>query len=164
MKDPWKERIRVFNSFKKSVTLYEVKIWGWKNYESVENLQEKNIKWAPTLYRNSPGYIIRREKTVSMMVYETIWATKCAEKLPDDNIKGDLETKHYAKYSEHNVYKRKSNCTQWAEYKHVRTSNLEKTGRIMSAKIKDRNWEILKQKIWKNEHNLNLKRNWNQIA
>ncbi|KYN22000.1 hypothetical protein ALC57_05612 [Trachymyrmex cornetzi] len=40
---------------------YGVEIWGWKERESVERLQERYIRWVLGVERGTPGYMVREE-------------------------------------------------------------------------------------------------------
>lgn len=40
---------------------YGVEIWGWKEREEIERLEERYMKWVLELERRTPGYMIREE-------------------------------------------------------------------------------------------------------
>lgn len=44
-----------------SVVSYGVEIWGWKERESLEKLQERFLKWILGVERSTPGYMVRKE-------------------------------------------------------------------------------------------------------
>ncbi|KYN13301.1 hypothetical protein ALC57_14518, partial [Trachymyrmex cornetzi] len=40
---------------------YGVEIWGWKEREAVESLQERYLRWVLVVERRTPGYLVREE-------------------------------------------------------------------------------------------------------
>ncbi|KYN21797.1 hypothetical protein ALC57_05823 [Trachymyrmex cornetzi] len=40
---------------------YGVEIWGWKERETVESLQERYLRWVLGVERRTPGYWVREE-------------------------------------------------------------------------------------------------------
>ena len=40
---------------------YGVEIWGWREREKIEHLQEKYIRWIMGVDWNTPGYLVREE-------------------------------------------------------------------------------------------------------
>ncbi|KYN20693.1 hypothetical protein ALC57_06952 [Trachymyrmex cornetzi] len=40
---------------------YGVEIWGWKEREAVESLQERYLRWVLGVERRTPGYLVREE-------------------------------------------------------------------------------------------------------
>ncbi|KYN29873.1 hypothetical protein ALC57_00672 [Trachymyrmex cornetzi] len=40
---------------------YRVEIWGWKDREEVESLQERYLRWVLGVERRTPGYLVREE-------------------------------------------------------------------------------------------------------
>jgi len=40
---------------------YGVEIWGWKEREAVERMQEKYLKWVLGVSWRTPGYLLREE-------------------------------------------------------------------------------------------------------
>lgn len=44
-----------------SIVNYKVEIWGWKERERIEKLQDKYLKWMMGVKRYTPGYMIREE-------------------------------------------------------------------------------------------------------
>jgi len=40
---------------------YGVEIWGWKEREGMERLEERYLKWIFGLDSKTPGYIVREE-------------------------------------------------------------------------------------------------------
>ncbi|XP_068900490.1 golgin subfamily A member 6-like protein 25 [Tenebrio molitor] len=54
-------RMRMFESMVESVLMYGAEIWGWKEREEVERVQEKYLRWVLGVDRETPGYIVREE-------------------------------------------------------------------------------------------------------
>jgi len=40
---------------------YGVEIWGWKEREGMERLEERYLRWVFGLDSKTPGYIVRKE-------------------------------------------------------------------------------------------------------
>ena len=57
----FKRRIMMYDSLIKTMLTYGAEIWGWKEYEEVEKVQEKYLKWILGLDKETPGYIVREE-------------------------------------------------------------------------------------------------------
>lgn len=38
-----------------------MEIWGWKEREGLEKLQERFLKWILGVERSTPGYMVRKE-------------------------------------------------------------------------------------------------------
>ncbi|XP_070529779.1 calponin homology domain-containing protein DDB_G0272472-like [Cardiocondyla obscurior] len=57
----WSKRIWLFDKLVWSVINYGVEIWGWKEREEVEILQEKYLRWVLGVRRYVPGYMVREE-------------------------------------------------------------------------------------------------------
>ncbi|KAH0813872.1 hypothetical protein GEV33_008919 [Tenebrio molitor] len=53
--------IMMFESMVESVLMYGAEIWGWKEREEVERVQEKYLRWVLGVDRETPGYIVREE-------------------------------------------------------------------------------------------------------
>lgn len=60
----------LFNIMVKSIMLYGVKIWGWREWREIEALQERYIRWILGLDRCTPGYIVREEPTIEKISLE----------------------------------------------------------------------------------------------
>ncbi|XP_017763767.1 PREDICTED: uncharacterized protein LOC108553406 [Eufriesea mexicana] len=55
------KRMWIYDKLVASVISYGVEIWGWKEWEEVEKIQTKYIKWCLGLDRWTPKYIIRKK-------------------------------------------------------------------------------------------------------
>ena len=53
--------MRLYDTLVASVLLYGAEIWGWKEYEEIERLQERYIRWTLGLDRCTPWYIVLKE-------------------------------------------------------------------------------------------------------
>ncbi|KYN17284.1 hypothetical protein ALC57_10410, partial [Trachymyrmex cornetzi] len=40
---------------------YGAEIWGWKEREAVERLQERYLRWVLGIERGTPGYMVSEE-------------------------------------------------------------------------------------------------------
>lgn len=40
---------------------YGVEIWGWKEIEEVERVDERYLRWILAVERRTPGYLVREE-------------------------------------------------------------------------------------------------------
>ena len=56
-----KIRMMMFDSIVKSVMTYGVEIWGWRQYEELEAVQVKYLKWVLGLSKITPTYIVKNE-------------------------------------------------------------------------------------------------------
>lgn len=57
----WARRMWLFDRLVWAVIGYGVEIWGWKEREEVERIQDRYMKWVAGLGRYTPGYMIREE-------------------------------------------------------------------------------------------------------
>jgi hypothetical protein len=51
----------MFESRIESILMYGAEIWGWKEQEEVEKVQEKYLRGVLGVDRETPGYIVRKE-------------------------------------------------------------------------------------------------------
>jgi len=57
----WSRRLWLFDRLIWTIMSYEVEIWGWKEREGMEKIEERYIRWVFGLDRRIPGYMIREE-------------------------------------------------------------------------------------------------------
>jgi hypothetical protein len=57
----WKRKIRLFDALVGSVMLYGAEVWGWKEREEVEKIQDRFLRWSLGLDWRTPGYMVREE-------------------------------------------------------------------------------------------------------
>lgn len=53
-------RLKLFDTIIKSIMVYGVEIWGWSEWQEVENLQTY-LRWILGVERTTPGYVVREE-------------------------------------------------------------------------------------------------------
>lgn len=51
----------LFDSLVWSMVRYRVEIWGWKEREKIEALQERYMRWVLGVDRRTPWYLVREE-------------------------------------------------------------------------------------------------------
>ncbi|KYN11478.1 hypothetical protein ALC57_16367 [Trachymyrmex cornetzi] len=59
--EDWKRRVWLFDKLIWAMVSYGVEIWGWKERETVESLQERYLRWVLGVERRTPGYLVREE-------------------------------------------------------------------------------------------------------
>ena len=57
----WGKRMWLSDALVWTVTGYEAEIWGWKEREEVDRIQERFIKWSLGVDWRTPGYLVREE-------------------------------------------------------------------------------------------------------
>jgi len=57
----WGKRIWLFDALVWTVMAYGVEIWGWKERERIERMQERYLRWMMGVSWRTPGYMIREE-------------------------------------------------------------------------------------------------------
>ena len=57
----WARRIWMFDRLVWAVLGYGVEIWGWKEREEIERVQDRFLKWLMGVGRCTPGYMVREE-------------------------------------------------------------------------------------------------------
>ncbi|XP_043263006.1 uncharacterized protein LOC122403516 [Colletes gigas] len=57
----WGRRMWLFDTLVWSVAGYGVEIWGWKEREDMERMQERYIRWSLGVDWRTPGYMVREE-------------------------------------------------------------------------------------------------------
>lgn len=81
----WDRRMMMFNILVKSIFMYGVEIWGWKEREKLEALQTRYIRWTLGLERCTPKYIIVEETKIEQISTEAgTRALKYQEKIRKD--------------------------------------------------------------------------------
>ena len=63
-------RMMLFNVLVKSIFMYGVEIWGWKERKKLEDLQTRYIRWILGLERCTPRYVVRMETKVDKIIIE----------------------------------------------------------------------------------------------
>ena len=63
----FERRMMLFDYLVKSVLFYGVEVWGWKQYDMIETIQDRFLRWTLELDRCTPGYIVREETKREMM-------------------------------------------------------------------------------------------------
>ena len=77
-----KKRKLIFAALSKSILLYGEEIWGFDEYEEIEKIKKKYIKWVFELDRNTPDYVLRRELKENSLFIDTVErALKYEEKI-----------------------------------------------------------------------------------
>lgn len=57
----WARRMWLFNRLVWTMVSYGVEIWGWKEREGIERIQDRYTKWIMGVGRYTPPYIVREE-------------------------------------------------------------------------------------------------------
>ncbi|XP_043264091.1 uncharacterized protein LOC122404226 [Colletes gigas] len=57
----WGRRMWLFDTLVWSVAGYGVEVWGWKEREAMERMQERYIRWSLGVDWRTPGYMVREE-------------------------------------------------------------------------------------------------------
>jgi hypothetical protein len=57
----FRRRMLMFESMIKSILMYGAEVWGWKEQEDVEKVQEKYLRGVEGVDRETPGCILREE-------------------------------------------------------------------------------------------------------
>lgn len=57
----WGKRLWMFDRLVWTVMGYGVEIWGWKERDSIERLEERYLRWVLGLDWSTPGYMVREE-------------------------------------------------------------------------------------------------------
>lgn len=52
----WSRRLWLFDRLIWTVLSYRIEIWGWKQREGVERLEERYLRWVLGLERRTPGF------------------------------------------------------------------------------------------------------------
>lgn len=57
----WARRLWLFDRLVWAVMGYGAEIWGWKEREELERIQDRFLKWVTGVERSTPGYMVREE-------------------------------------------------------------------------------------------------------
>ncbi|CAK9801077.1 Retrovirus-related Pol polyprotein from type-1 retrotransposable element R2 (Fragment) [Anthophora plagiata] len=57
----WGRRVWLFDKLVWAVMSYGVEIWGWREREEMEKVQERYLRWVLGVDRTVPGYMVREE-------------------------------------------------------------------------------------------------------
>ncbi|XP_076685996.1 uncharacterized protein LOC143378004 [Andrena cerasifolii] len=57
----WGRRMWLFDALVWTVLGYGAEVWGWKDREEVERVQERFIRWSLGVDWRTPGYMVREE-------------------------------------------------------------------------------------------------------
>jgi len=57
----WGRRIWLFDALVWTVMAYGVEVWGWREREQMERVQERYLRWLLGVNWRTPGYMIREE-------------------------------------------------------------------------------------------------------
>lgn len=79
----------LFETLVEGVLMYGAEIWGWKEHEELERIQDKYIKWTLKLAKTTPSYVIHLEVKRDKL---TTKAGKRALKYEEKIWKGKNET------------------------------------------------------------------------
>src|SRR5436190_12995035 len=60
-KGDWGKRVWLFDSLVWTVMGYGVEVWGWRERERVEKVQERFLRWVLGVEWGTPGYLVREE-------------------------------------------------------------------------------------------------------
>ena len=55
------KRLWMFDYLVRSILFYGVEIWGWKEEQGIEAVQERYVRWILGVDRHTPGYLVRDE-------------------------------------------------------------------------------------------------------
>ena len=63
----WERRMWLFDKLVWPVVGYGAEVWGWREREKMERLQERFMKWVLGVNRCTPGYMVREEMQRGML-------------------------------------------------------------------------------------------------
>jgi hypothetical protein len=138
-------RMMMFESMVESVLTYGAEIWGWKEQEEVERVQEKYLRWVLGVDRETPGYIVREECKRSKL---RVKAGKRAAKF-EDRMGGRAEyrilTEYYRENKKNADEKERENYCRRNGYATEDVERVRAEGRWMCAKLSERDRDTDKQ-------------------
>lgn len=122
--------MKLFDWLVSSVVSFRAEIWGWKEWEEVERLQERYIRWVLGVDGRTPGYMMReeskREKMRTKMGSRAVryeerlekggegkWARKCWEEVKNKRKEGESVWEE----QRNNFYKVRGVSVEWVRRK-----------------------------------------------
>ncbi|KAH0811711.1 hypothetical protein GEV33_011080 [Tenebrio molitor] len=138
-------RMMMFESMVESVLMYGAEIWGWKEREEVERVQEKYLRWVLGVDRETPGYIVREECKRSKL---RVKAGKRAAKF-EDRMGGREEcrilTECYREKKKNADEKEREKYCRRNGYAREEVERMRAEGRWMCAELSERDRDTDKQ-------------------
>jgi hypothetical protein len=138
-------RMMMFESMVESVLMYGAEIWGWKEREEVERVQEKYLRWVLGVDRETPGYIVREECKRSKL---RVKAGKRAAKF-EDKMGGREEcrilTDCYREKKKNADEKEREKYCRRNGYASEEVERMRAEGRWMCAELSERDRDTDKQ-------------------
>jgi hypothetical protein len=138
-------RMMMFESMMESVLMYGAEIWGWKEQEEVERVQEKYLRWVLGVDRETPGYIVREECKRSKL---RVKAGKRAAKF-EDRMGGREEcrilTECYREKKKNADEKEREKYCRRNGYTSEEVERVRAEGRWMCAELSERDRDTDKQ-------------------
>ncbi|KAH0816889.1 hypothetical protein GEV33_005903 [Tenebrio molitor] len=138
-------RMMMFESMVESVLMYGAEIWGWKEQEEVERVQEKYLRWVLGVDRETPGYIVREECKRSKL---RVKAGKRAAKI-EDRMGGREEcrilTECYREKKKNADEKEREKYCRRNGYASEEVERVRAEGRWMCAELRERDRDTDKQ-------------------
>ena len=87
----WSRRMWLFDTLVWTVLGYGAEVWGWKEREEVERVQEKFVRWTLGVDWRTPGYMVREEvKRMKLRTWAGRRAWRYEEKLSRGQGGGDI--------------------------------------------------------------------------
>lgn len=147
-----KWRLRLFDSLVKSVMMYGVEVWGWTEWDKMEKVQERYLKWILGLDIYTPGYVVMEEiKRDKFRIDTGERAHRYEERIRNDNRKELVKEC----WKERERDESRGVITRWGEkrmkYFHRcgwSTKELERRrelGESVGAMVKERDRDVQKQ-------------------
>jgi hypothetical protein len=138
-------RMMMFESMVESVLMYGAEIWGWKEQEEVERVQEKYLRLVLGVDRETPGYIVREECKRSKL---RVKAGKRAAKF-EDRMGGREEcrilTECYREKKKNADEKERAKYCRRNGYASEEVERMRAEGRWMCAELSERDRDTDKQ-------------------
>ena len=157
-------RMMLFDYLVKSVLFYGVEVWGWKEDEKIEVIQDRFTKWTLELDRNTPRYLVREETKRKMMridtgiralTYEIKKRTTGGKIIKECYREMDREGNEGKWMRGREEYFKRNG---WAMEEGVRRCMLE--GKKMVTKLKERDAEVQRQQQYNKIENAKYNRRY----